>query len=102
MWKALMSNNYNNNDNMHNPESVLEKETHAVFLDFEVQADHLIWDRQPDLVIVNKKKQQQKTKKKQKKQNKTKNKKTTTTCWKMDFARSGWPHSKTEGKQKER
>ena len=42
---------------MHNPESVLENETHKLLWDFEIQTDHLILARQPDLVIVNKKKE---------------------------------------------
>ena len=34
----------------HNPESVLENETHKVLWDFEVQTDHLSQVRRPDLV----------------------------------------------------
>ena len=41
---------------MHNPESVLENETHKIHLDFEVKADHLISAWRPDLGIINKKK----------------------------------------------
>ena len=41
---------------MHNPESVLEHEMHKLFWDFEIQTDHLISAKQPDLVKVNKKK----------------------------------------------
>ena len=41
---------------MHNPESILENETHKILWDFEIQTDHLIPARRPDLVIVNKKK----------------------------------------------
>ena len=41
---------------MSNPESVLEYETHKFLLDFEIQTDHLISARRPDLVTVNKKK----------------------------------------------
>ena len=41
---------------MHNPESVLENETHEALLNFETQTDHLISARRPDLVILNKKK----------------------------------------------
>ena len=41
---------------MRNPESVLENETHKITWDFEIQTNHLILARQPDLVIVNKKK----------------------------------------------
>ena len=40
---------------MHNPETVLENETHKVLWDFEIQTDQLISARRPDLVIVNKK-----------------------------------------------
>ena len=39
---------------MHNPESVLKNEMHKVLWDFEIQIDHLISARRPDLVIVNK------------------------------------------------
>ena len=42
---------------MHNPESVLEKERPKLQWDFEIQTDHLISARRPDLVIVIKKKQ---------------------------------------------
>ena len=41
---------------MHNPEFVLEIETHTFLWDFEIEMDHLISARRPDLVIVNKKK----------------------------------------------
>ena len=37
---------------MHNPRSVLENETHWVF---EIQKDHLISARRPDLIMINKK-----------------------------------------------
>ena len=40
---------------IHNPESVLENETHKLPWGFEIQTDHLISTRRPDLVIVNKK-----------------------------------------------
>ena len=39
---------------MYNPESVLENETHKLLWDFEIQMDHLISDRRPDLIIINK------------------------------------------------
>ena len=42
---------------MHNPESVLENETHKLFWDFEIQTDHLILPRGLDLIIINKKKE---------------------------------------------
>ena len=41
---------------MHKPESVLENETHKILWDFEIQTDHLIPARRPDLVLINKKK----------------------------------------------
>ena len=41
---------------MRNPESVLENEMHKILYDFEIQMDHRISARWPDLVIVNKKK----------------------------------------------
>ena len=40
---------------MPNPEYVLENKMHKVLRDFEIQIDHLILARWPDLVIVNKK-----------------------------------------------
>ena len=41
---------------MHNPESILENEVHKILRDFEIQTDHLISARQPNLIIINKKK----------------------------------------------
>ena len=35
---------------MHKPKSFLENETYKIFLDFEIQTDHLIPARQPDQV----------------------------------------------------
>ena len=46
---------------MHNPESILENETYKILLDFEIQTDHLISARSPDLMIIKKKKQKKKT-----------------------------------------
>ena len=40
---------------LHNPDSVLENETHKIPWDFKIQMDHLILARRPDLVIINKK-----------------------------------------------
>ena len=40
---------------MHKPESFLENETHKIIWDFEVQTDHLIPARRPDLVLIDKK-----------------------------------------------
>ena len=38
-----------------NPESVLENERHRLLWDFEIQTNHLISARRPDLIIINKK-----------------------------------------------
>ena len=38
---------------MHNLESVLKNETHKLLWDFEIQTDHLISARRPDLIIIN-------------------------------------------------
>ena len=45
---------------MPKPESTLENETHKILRDFEIQTDHLIPARRPDLVIVNGKKKRTK------------------------------------------
>ena len=42
---------------MHNPESALENEIHKLFRDFQIQMDHLLLGRRPNLVIVTKKKE---------------------------------------------
>ena len=42
---------------MHNPASVLENATHKLLWDFNIQTDHLIPARRPDLIIINKKKE---------------------------------------------
>ena len=65
---------------MHKPESVLENERHKLLLDFEIQTDYPISDRQPDLVII------------KKKENQVNN----------ELCRPVWPQSKIERKQKER
>ena len=41
---------------MHNPLSVLENDTHKLLWDFNIQTDHLISARRPDLIIIMKKK----------------------------------------------
>ena len=38
---------------MYNPASVLENETHKLHLNFEIQTDHQISARRPDLIIIN-------------------------------------------------
>ena len=40
---------------MHNPASVLENDTHKLLWDFDIQTDHLILAKRPDLIIINKK-----------------------------------------------
>ncbi len=39
---------------MHKPEFVLESETDKILWDFEIQTDHLIPTKRPDLVIIKK------------------------------------------------
>ena len=41
---------------MHNPTPVLENDSHKLLWDFNIQTDHLIPARRPDLIIMNKKK----------------------------------------------
>ena len=42
---------------MRNPASVLENDTHKIQWDFDIQTDHLISARRPDLIIINKNKE---------------------------------------------
>ena len=74
---------------MYNQESILEKETHKLLSDFEIQTDYQISARRPDLVIFNKKE-----KKKEKKE-----KENLPNC---RLCCSGLPQSKIEWKRKER
>ena len=41
---------------LHQPESVLENETHKILWNFEIQMDHPISSKRPGLVLINKKK----------------------------------------------
>ena len=41
---------------MHNPATVLENDMHKLLWDSDIQTDHLISARRPDLIIINKKK----------------------------------------------
>ena len=41
----------------HKLEPILENDTHKILWDFEIQTDHLIPARRPDLVIINKKRE---------------------------------------------
>ena len=43
---------------MHNPVPVLENDSHKLLWDFNIQTDHLIPPRRPDLIIINKKKKE--------------------------------------------
>ena len=47
---------------MHKPESVLENGTHKILWDSEIQTDHQMLVRRPNLVIINKKKKEKKKK----------------------------------------
>ena len=41
---------------MHNPAPVLENDTRKLLWDFDIQMDHQISARRPDLIIISKKK----------------------------------------------
>ena len=43
---------------MHNLVFVLENDTHVLLWDFDIQTDHLILARRPDLIIINNKKKE--------------------------------------------
>ena len=49
LWKKFKS-DYTNKWYMYDTESVLENKTHKIRWDFEIQTDHLISPRRPDLV----------------------------------------------------
>ena len=42
---------------MHNPAPILENDTYKLLWDFNIQTDHLIPARRPDLIIINNKKE---------------------------------------------
>ena len=44
---------HNNKWYMHNPAPVLENDTDKLLWDFNIQTDHLIPARRPDLIIIN-------------------------------------------------
>ena len=71
---------HNNKWYLHNPAPVLENDTHKLLWDFNIQTDHLIPARRPDLKIMNIKKR---------------------TCKIVDFCCPGRPLSKTERMWKE-
>ena len=43
---------------VHNPAAVLENDTHKLLWDFDIQTDHLISARRPDLIVINYKKRE--------------------------------------------
>ena len=43
---------------MHNPAPLLENNTYKLLWDFDIQADHRISARRPDLIIINKKRRE--------------------------------------------
>ena len=43
---------------MHNPAPARENDTHKLLWDFDIQTDHLISARRPDLIIIYKKKKE--------------------------------------------
>ena len=45
-----------NEPDLHNPAPVIENDTYKLIWDFNIQTDHLIPARRPDLIIINKKK----------------------------------------------
>ena len=65
---------------MHNPAPVLENATHKLLWDFNIQTDHLIPTRRPDLMIINKKRENLQNSR---------------------FCSPGWPQNKTERMWKE-
>ena len=64
---------------MHTPAAVLENDAHKLLWDFDIQTDHLISARRPDLIVINKKENLQNCR----------------------LCCPGWPQNKTERKWKE-
>ena len=44
---------HTNKSYMHNPAPVLENKTHKLLWDFDIQTDHLIPTRRPDIIVIN-------------------------------------------------
>ena len=60
---------------MHNPAFALENDTYKLLCDFDIQTDHSISARRPDLIIIQKEKKKKKKRKRTcKPQNKTERK----------------------------
>ena len=70
---------------MHNPAFVLENGTHKLRWDYDVQTDHLISARRPDLIIIN--------------NNNNNNKKENLQNYGLSCL--SWPQNKTKRKKKE-
>ena len=79
MWKKLRF-DHTNKWYMHNPAAVLENDTHKLLWDFDIQTDHLITTRRPDLIIINKKRENFQN---------------------CELSCPDWPQNKTERKWKE-
>ena len=56
MWRKFQF-DHSNKWYMHNPAPVLENDMHELLWDFNIQTDHLIPARTPDLKIINNKKE---------------------------------------------
>ena len=56
-WKLAKKRNFEAGDKWyeHDPEHVLENENYDILWDFSIQTDHVIEDRRPDLIVVDKK-----------------------------------------------
>ena len=50
---------HTNKWNMHNPAVVVENDTHKLLWDFDIQTDHQISTRKPNLIIINQKKKRE-------------------------------------------
>ena len=55
-WEMCKNLNLATPTNGNNPAPVRENNTHKIPWDFDIHTDHLISDRRPDLIIINKKK----------------------------------------------
>ena len=73
--------NHMNKWYMHNPASVLENDTHKLLWDFDIQTDHFISAKRPDLTIISKKKKKKKRKKKKKKKKRKEKKRELAKLW---------------------
>ena len=68
VWKLIVCTSY-----MHKLESILENKTYKLLWYFEIQTDHLISARRPDLLMINKKKKKKKKEKKEKRKENRRN-----------------------------